>query len=127
MHTFPPPLSGKGIVFFVATDLNPIYDAIIALMAGGLATGYCRPDLRRKMGVSAVLFPCFYFLYFITLNAAVPGYVLRVWNLGAIGGVLILGVSLEELFFTFSFGFYWSKLYEHFTRKEVPEKFIPGY
>ncbi|HUH78672.1 MAG TPA: hypothetical protein VLY83_02115, partial [Methanoregula sp.] len=30
--------------------------------------------------------PCFYFLYFITLNAAVPGYVLRVWNLGAIGG-----------------------------------------
>jgi len=43
------------------------------------------------------------------------------------GGVLILGVSLEELFFTFSFGFYWSKLYEHFTRKEVPEKFIPGY
>jgi hypothetical protein len=114
-------------ILFAGTGLNPIYDAVIAMMTGGILTWYCRPDLKRKMVVSAVLFLCLYFLYFLTLISAAPGYVQRVWNLGAISGILILGVPLEELMFAFAFGFYWSTLYEHFTWKEVPAHYIPGY
>jgi hypothetical protein len=93
--------------------LNPIYVAAIAMVAGGLATWYCRPDLKRKMIASAFLFLALYFLYFLTLIAAYPGYVERVWNLAAISGIIVFGVPLEELMFAFSLGFYWSSVYEH--------------
>jgi len=130
-HKYHFPLLLSTPALFIAlsllTGLNPIYSAIVSMMAGGIATWYCRPDLKRKMAASAVLFLCLYFLYFITLIAAAPGYVERVWNLGAISGVLVFGVPLEELMFAFAFGFYWSTVYEHFTWKEVPVKYIPGY
>jgi hypothetical protein len=85
-HKYHLPLLLTTPALFIAlcllTALNLIYDAVIAMIVGGLATWYCRPDLKRKMVVSAVLFLCLYFLYFITLIAAAPGYVERVWNLG---------------------------------------------
>ena len=108
------------VVFLAFTHLNPIYDAIIALVIGGLFTWYCRPDLKRKMVVSALLFLGLYFAYFYTLILFSPGYVGQVWNLPAISGILILGVPVEELLFAFSFGFFWSSIYEHLTwRKAV--------
>ena len=44
-----------------------------------------------------------------------PGYIAQVWNLPALSGVLIGGIPLEELLFGFSFGWYWTGVYEHFT------------
>jgi hypothetical protein len=38
-----------------------------------------------------------------------------VWNLKAISGIRLIGVPLEELMFAFTFGLYWSSVYEHFT------------
>jgi hypothetical protein len=114
-------------ILLVLTDLNPIYCAIISMICGGLATWYCRPDLKRKMFVSAILFLGVYFVYFLTLIALFPGYVERVWNLKAISGVMLLGIPVEELMFAFAFGFYCSTVYEHFTWKEVPAHYIPGY
>lgn len=89
------------------------------MVVGGLAAWYCRPDLKKKMVTSAFIFLILYFFYFLTLIAISPGYVERVWNLGAISGVLILGIPLEELLFAWSFGFIWSSIYEHITWRRV--------
>lgn len=97
------------------TQLNPIYSSAIALVIGFFATLYCRPDLWRKMIVSGGLFVAIYFFVFAVFSAAFPGYVEAVWNLKAISGVRLVGVPLEELMFGFTFGLYWSSVYEHLT------------
>lgn len=101
------------IILLFATELNSIYSSAIAFIAGGLATWYCRPDLKKKMIASAFIFLALYFFYFLTLIFMYPGYVEMVWNLKVISGILIFGVPLEELMFAFSFGFLWSSIYEH--------------
>lgn len=113
------------VALILTTQFNPIYISAIALIFGGLATWYCRPDLKKKMIVSAFLFLGLYFFYFLTLIAMYPGYVERVWNLKVISGILVFGVPFEELMFAFSFGFLWSSIYEHFTwRKMIKTKQI---
>ena len=42
-----------------------------------------------------------------------PGYINEVWNLPALSGVLVFGIPLEELLFGWTFGMYWSGVYEH--------------
>jgi len=101
------------ITLYLTTNLNPIYSVSIALISGGLATWYCRPDLKTKMIVGAFIFLVLYFAYFLTLIAMNPGYVEAVWNLSALSGVLVLGVPLEELLFALGVGFLWSSVYEH--------------
>jgi hypothetical protein len=101
------------IALLAVTRLNPIYAAVLSLIGGGVAASYCRPDLLRKMVVSAVLFLSLYFFYFLSLVAVFPNYVRLVWNLPAISGILILGIPLEELLFAFTLGFLWSSVYEH--------------
>jgi len=107
------------VALLLTTDLNPLHSSIIAMIFGGLATWYCRPDLKKKMIVSALIFLGFYFFYFLTLIAISPGYVEQVWNLEAISGILIIGIPLEELLFALSFGFIWSSIYEHLTWKKL--------
>jgi hypothetical protein len=107
------------IVLALTTSLNPIYISAIAMTFGGLATWYCRPDLKKKMIISAFLFLGLYFFYFLTLIAAYPGYVEQVWNLKAISGTLFVGIPFEELLFAFTFGFFWSSIYEHFTWHKI--------
>ncbi|OYV26017.1 MAG: hypothetical protein B7W98_03445, partial [Parcubacteria group bacterium 20-58-5] len=41
------------ILLLLTTNLNPIYSSIIAMVIGGFATWYCRPDLKTKMITSA--------------------------------------------------------------------------
>ena len=106
-------------ILLVATNLNPIYISVISLIAGGIATWYCRPDLKKKMIISAFLFLGLYFFYFLTLILAFPGYVQQVWNFNTISGILIIGIPLEELLFAFAFGFMWSSIYEHFTWRKL--------
>ncbi|PIR40838.1 MAG: hypothetical protein COV32_00860 [Candidatus Yonathbacteria bacterium CG10_big_fil_rev_8_21_14_0_10_43_136] len=110
------------LVLIVATPLNPIYSAIIAMIVGGLATWYCRPDLKKKMLSSAFIFLGIYFFYFLTLTTLYPGYVEQVWNLSAISGILIVGIPLEELLFALSFGFIWSSIYEHISWRKIYNK-----
>lgn len=104
---------------FFTTDLNPIYTSFIALIGGGLATWYCRPDLKKKMIASGFLFFGLYFLYFLTLEVAYPGYVEQVWNLEALSGISFAGIPIEELMFAFSFGFLWSSVYEHLAWRKI--------
>lgn len=107
------------LALLIATRINPIYSAFAAMIVGGLATWYCRPDLKKKMITSAFLFLGLYFLYFLMLIATYPGYVERVWNLPAISGILFAGIPLEELMFAFGLGFLWSSVYEHLAWRKV--------
>lgn len=107
------------VVLLMTTHLNPLHSSIIAMFIGGFATWYCRPDLKKKMIVSAFIFLALYFFYFLTLIAISPSYVEQVWNLKAISGVLILGIPLEELLFATSFGFLWSSIYEHLAWRKI--------
>ncbi|MAU16620.1 lycopene cyclase domain-containing protein [Flagellimonas sp. C4] len=95
------------------TTLNHIYCGIIALFIGGLSTLYCRPDLKRKIWVGGILFTILYFIYFGSILPFYPQYVELYWNLDNLTHILILGIPIEELLFAFTFGMYWSGLYEH--------------
>jgi hypothetical protein len=94
---------------------NPIYPAMLCLVAGGIATAICRPDLKVRGFVGGAVFFGLYAIFMLGLVWFTPGYIEHVWNLPALSGVLIVGIPLEELLFGFSFGWYWAGVYEHFT------------
>lgn len=107
------------IVLALLTGLNPIYCGIVSLFFGGFLTWYCRPDLKVKMAASGLLFLGFYFVFFLLLIFSVPGYVQAVWNLPELSGIMIAGIPVEELLFAFSFGFFWSSIYEHLAWRKL--------
>ncbi len=107
------------IAMLIASDINAIYSGAIAAIIGFFITWYCRPDLLRKMLLSGFLFLTLYFLFFLLLNAAFPDFVAKTWNLPALSGILIFGIPLEELLFAFTFGLYWSSIYEHAKWKRL--------
>jgi len=105
------------------TSLNHIYCGIIALFIGGLATLYCRPDLKGKIWVGGILFTVLYFIYFGSILLFYPRYVELYWVLNNLTNILVLGIPIEELLFAFTFGMYWSGLYEHiYWRKLIKTK-----
>jgi len=71
------------------------------------------------MLVSGLIFILIYFITFSLLNLFFPGYTEAVWNLSAISGIIIIGVPLEELLWAFTFGLYWSSIYEHLTWRKL--------
>ncbi len=101
------------IILAYFTSLNHIYCGIIALLIGGLTTLYCRADLKGKIWVGGILFTVLYFIYFGSILLFYPQYVELYWNLDNLTHILILGIPIEELLFAFTFGMYWSGLYEH--------------
>ncbi|MEZ4963333.1 MAG: lycopene cyclase domain-containing protein [Saprospiraceae bacterium] len=101
------------LVLAVFTGLNHIYCGVIALFLGGVATLYCRPDLKYKIWVGGLLFLALYAVYFGSLLLFFPDFVDNHWNLAALTGIKVIGIPLEELLFAFTFGMYWSGLYEH--------------
>ena len=111
-------------VLFVALYFlpwNPIYPSIVALVAGASASVICRPDLKRETLVGGVLFLGLYSMFMLGLLWFTPGYIEQVWNLPALSGGLVYGIPTEELLFGFSFGLYWTGVYEHFTwSRSVP-------
>lgn len=106
-------------------ELNPIYSGIWAMFLGGLATLYCRPDLKAKIWIGGGLFTVLYFVYFGSILLFYPDYVQLYWNLDDLSAVMIAGIPIEELLFAFTFGMYWSGLYEHvYWRKLI--RSVPG-
>jgi len=94
---------------------NPIYPSLVALLTGAITSVICRPDLKRKTLVGGGLFLGLYGVFMVGLKRFTPGYIEQVWNLPALNGGLIYGIPLEELIFGFSFGSYWTGVYEHFA------------
>lgn len=102
----------------LVTKLNHIYCGTIAMFLGGIATLYCRPDLKGKIWVGGLLFTLLYFVYFGSILLFYPDYVELYWNLENLMHILAFGIPIEELIFAFTFGMYWSGLCEHiFWRK----------
>lgn len=99
-------------------SLNPIYPAILAMIAGGVANSLCRPDLTVKSLWGSILFLIFYAVFVAGLEFMAPGYIERVWNLDALSGLFVASIPLEELLFAASFGYYWIGLYEHLTWRQ---------
>ena len=94
---------------------NPIYPAVLCMAIGGIASAICRPDLLIKGIVGGTVFLILYTLFMLGLVWLTPGYIPQVWNLAALSGGLVGGIPPEELLFGFSFGWYWTGVYEHFT------------
>tara|TARA_R110002049_G_scaffold191337_1_gene360276 strand:+ start:33831 stop:34547 length:717 start_codon:yes stop_codon:yes gene_type:complete len=106
------------------TDLNHIYCGILALIIGGLSTLYCRTDLKGKIWVGGLLFTVLYLVYFGSILPFYPDYVELYWNLGNLTHILVLGIPIEELLFAFTFGMYWSGLYEHLYWKKLMKPIV---
>ncbi|MFB3889321.1 MAG: lycopene cyclase domain-containing protein [Candidatus Bathyarchaeia archaeon] len=102
------------VLLFLA-GLNPIYCAAAAMLAGSVGAVACRPDLAKNTVMGGVLFTGLYFAFFLFINLLFPTFVTS-WNLAALSGVLVVGVPLEELMFAFTFGMFWSGVYEHVKR-----------
>lgn len=96
---------------------NPIYPAVVAMLAGVVANLICRPDLKSKTWVGGVLFLFLYLIYIGGLELFRPGYIESVWQLGNLSGVTLWSIPIEEHLFAFSFGMYWAGVYEHLTWK----------
>jgi len=105
---------------------NPIYPAIVALLLGALAAIWCRRDLVRKTWVGAILFLAYYIVFLLGVEWMAPGYIERVWNLGALSGLRIAGLPFEELLFAAAFGAYWSGVYDHFTWRKLARSQAAG-
>ncbi|MCK0191965.1 lycopene cyclase domain-containing protein [Arenibacter sp. F20364] len=112
------------LVLSLFTDLNHIYCGILAMFMGGLATLYCRPDLKGKIWVGGLLFTLLYFVYFGSIIPFYPDYVELYWNLENLTQILVLGIPIEELLFAFTFGMYWSGLNEHLYWKKLMKPII---
>jgi len=93
-------------------DFNVIYSMMLALFMGSLIYLLCRPDLKRKIFTSGLLFLLVYFLFFRLLFLIYPNFI-NAWNLSAISGILLFGIPIEELLFAFGVGMLWSSIYEH--------------
>lgn len=101
------------VLLATLTPLNHIYCGIIAMFVGSLATLICRPDLKGKIWVGGLIFAFFYFIFFQSFSIRYAHIVDMHWNNEAISGIRILDVPLEEVLFGFTFGMYWSSIYEH--------------
>lgn len=115
-HRFHREALGAPFVVFVALyflPMNPIYPGVAALLAGGLSSAICRPDLAKKTLIGGALFTAFYLLFLAVLEIMAPGYIARVWNLSALSGIMLGTFPIEELLFGFGIGAYWSGVYEH--------------
>jgi hypothetical protein len=115
-HRFHPVSLWAPYVLFVPLYFlpwNPIYPAIVCMAIGGLASALCRPDLKMKGLVGGAVFLVLYTLFMLGLVWFTPGYISQVWNLVELSGGLVAGIPPEELLFGFSFGWYWTGVYEH--------------
>ena len=79
------------------------------MFSGGSFTILCRPDLKRNILIGGALFAAFYFIFFLVINIIFPNFI-NVWNFTQISGIIVLGVSIEEILFAFTFGMIWSSV-----------------
>lgn len=113
-------LASPVVVFagLVMLPWNPIYPGILAMLAGALATLFCRPDLWRNTLFGGAVFLLLYGAFLLGLKWIWPGYIPTVWNLSDLLPWAPWGLPFEEFLFGFAFGTYWSGVYEHLTWRE---------
>jgi len=109
---------GKGgdlLLKYVPVSLEPDLSGdrrnVVRCCDRNLVSARLRPeDLGRSNPV-----PAYYSAFLPGVDRTAPGYIERVRNLGALSGLRIVGMPIEEPLFATAFGAYWSGAYDHFT------------
>lgn len=78
-------------------------------------TGFDIESIIFSFAIGGLLFLALYAIFLLGIKWSAPGYIEQVWNLGDLSGLAIYGLPLEELLFGFSFGLFWTGIYEHFA------------
>jgi hypothetical protein len=90
---------------------RPLWSGVAVMAAGAAVRVGIFPGLRAKTLWGGVLFLGYYAAFLGFLQWLSPGYVGRVWS-GQIPGGRVLGVPWAEPCFAFTFGLFWSGIYE---------------
>ena len=90
-----------------------IYNLMIVGAVGAAITAYQRPDLKKQMLATSIIFTFLYLCIFVLMNQIFPNMVSHFYNLKHMWGILILGVPLEEVAVAFFAGAFWSTIYEY--------------
>jgi len=105
------------ILIFLSLELispsSTIYNAIISLLIVAIIIVVRRKDLISQIIFGGIFFAIVYFLLFVIFNKIFPDYVLAVYTLENIWGIIVLGVPLEEIAMSFGVGAVWSSFYEY--------------
>ncbi|MDP3785153.1 MAG: lycopene cyclase domain-containing protein [bacterium] len=103
---------GAAIVA-IATNQNFIYSLIAFGFLGAIAIWVERPDLIPHSLWGGIVFTVMYFLLFSVFNSLFPDFILKVYHLENLSGVMLINVPIEELLYALSFGLAWSPIYEY--------------
>lgn len=90
---------------------RPLWAGVAVMLAGAAVRAAIFPELRAKTLLGGVLFLAYYAAFLWLLEWLSPGYVGRVWS-GQIPGGRVLGIPWAEPCFAFTFGLFWSGIYE---------------
>ncbi len=85
--------------------------SIAGMLFGAIVRLAYLPSLRAKTLAGGPLFLVYFVLFLLLLAWMAPGYIQRVWLPRRLA-TPILGMPLSELLFGFTFGMFWSGLYE---------------
>lgn len=92
--------------------LNIIYDAAIVCLACAVFITWRRPELRWQVVGGGITFTMVYTVVLAITGLAYPDFYEKHWQLDHLSGIWIADAPLEEYIFAFSFGIFWTPVYE---------------
>ena len=113
------------VIFFIAMlgataqlNINIIYDAAIVCLSTAVLIWWRRPGLRWKIVGGALTFTVLYTVVLTTTHAFYPDF-FSYWKLDQLSHIFIFSAPLEEYVFAFTFGAFWSPLYEAWKHEKL--------
>ncbi len=91
---------------------NIIYPVIYACLASGGVAMIVYPKLRRHVVFGGIVFMFLYWFSLAVVDLFSPGWIVSTWNMATLSGITLIRVPIEEILFGFSFGVFWSPLFE---------------
>jgi hypothetical protein len=97
---------------FLLTE-RPLWSGVIVMLIGTLVRIFRFRELRTKILIGGGMFGLYYLLGLLLLGLLSPGYIARVWSHDIPGG-FVGGLPVPDIFFGFTFGSFWSGIYEDY-------------
>ena len=94
------------------TTFSVLWSLLILIIFGFIYFAYCRHDLIKKSLISGVLFTIIYVVSLLFVNFIFPEFTTDQWNIGGSIGIRYFSIVIEEYFYAFLFGIFWSVVYE---------------
>ncbi|MCP5118956.1 MAG: hypothetical protein GY953_49750 [bacterium] len=92
--------------------LNIIYDSAIVCLACAVFITWRRPELRWQVLGGGITFTVIYTVVLTITGLVYPDFYVKHWQLERLSGIWIADAPLEEYIFAFSFGIFWTPMYE---------------